>query len=76
MFGVATMTSAIRLLLAMTCGRDQMKKYMQFRSEPRKSPSILSLEEIAELLASVPGPGLKFRAARPSATPAASGLPQ
>jgi len=47
----------------MTCGRDEMKKYMQFRTEPRKLPAVLSVEEVSELLAVAPGPGLKYRAA-------------
>lgn len=36
---------------------------MQFHWQPRKLPVVLSVEEIAKLLASVPGPGLKYRAA-------------
>jgi hypothetical protein len=31
----------------MTCGRDEMKKYMQFRIEPRKLPIVLSVEEVS-----------------------------
>jgi integrase/recombinase XerD len=40
-----------------------MKRYMQFHRQPRKLPVVLSVEEVAKLLASVPGPGLKYRAA-------------
>jgi len=47
----------------MTCDRDEMKKYMQFRTEPRKLPIVLSVEEVSALLAAAPGPGLKYRAA-------------
>jgi len=47
----------------MICGRDEMKKYMQFRTEPRKLPVVLSVEEVSAVLASAPGPGLKYRAA-------------
>jgi len=36
---------------------------MQFRTEPRKLPIVLSVEEVSALLASAPGPGLKYRAA-------------
>jgi hypothetical protein len=39
-----------------------MKRYMQFHRQPRKLPVVLSVEEVAKLLASVPGPGLKYRA--------------
>jgi site-specific recombinase XerD len=40
-----------------------MKRYMQFHRQPRKLPVVLSVEEVAKLLALVPGPGLKYRAA-------------
>ena len=36
---------------------------MQFRTEPRKLPIVLSVEEVSALLAAAPGPGLKYRAA-------------
>nr|WP_281173429.1 IS3 family transposase [Leisingera methylohalidivorans] len=36
---------------------------MQFHRKPRKLPVVLSAEEVADLLAAVPGPGLKYRAA-------------
>ena len=36
---------------------------MQFHCQPRKLPVVRSVEEVAKLLASVPGPGLKYRAA-------------
>ena len=55
--------TALRFFFSMTCGRDEMKKYMQFRNEPRKLPAVLSVEEVSELLAVAPGPGLKYRAA-------------
>ena len=47
----------------MTCDRDEMKKYIQFRTEPRKLPIVLSVEEVSALLAAAPGPGLNYRAA-------------
>ncbi len=47
----------------MTCGRDEMKKYMQFRTEPRKLPIVLSVEDVSAVLAAAPGPGIKYRAA-------------
>lgn len=55
--------TALRFFFSMTCGREEMKKYMQFRTEPRKLPAVLSVEEVSELLAVAPGPGLKCRAA-------------
>jgi site-specific recombinase XerD len=54
---------ALRFLFGKTCGRDEMKKYMQFRTQPRKLPTVLSIEDVSELLAAAPGPGLKYRAA-------------
>jgi len=40
-----------------------MKRFMQFQRRPRELPVVLSVEEVADLLAAVPGPGLKYRAA-------------
>ena len=54
---------ALMFFFSMTCGRDEMKKYMQFRTEPRKLPIVFSVEEVSALLAAAPGPGLKYRAA-------------
>ena len=55
--------TALRFFFSMTCGREEMKKYMQFRTEPRKLPAVLSVEEVSDLLTVAPGPGLKYRAA-------------
>jgi len=54
---------ALRFFFSMTCGREEMKRFMQFKSQPRKLPIVLSVEEVADLLKAVPGPGLKYRAA-------------
>lgn len=54
---------ALRFFFSITCGREEMKRHMQFRRAPRKLPVVLSVEEVADLLAAVPGPGLKYRAA-------------
>lgn len=53
----------LRFFFGMTCGRDEMKRHMQFRRAPRKLPAVLSVEEVDEILAAAPGPGLKYRAA-------------
>ncbi len=58
-----TRITALRFFFGMTCGREEMKRYIQFRTEPRKLPAVLSAEEVSELLAVAPGPGLKYRAA-------------
>ncbi|MES0101956.1 site-specific integrase [Mesorhizobium sp. M0019] len=54
---------ALRFFFGVTCGREEMKRHMQFRRAPRKLPVVLSVEEVADLMAAVPGPGLKYRAA-------------
>ena len=55
--------TALRFFFGMTCDREDMKKYMQFRTEPRKLPIVLSIEEVSAILAAAPGPGMKYRAA-------------
>jgi site-specific recombinase XerD len=54
---------SLRFFFSVTCGREEMKRFMQFHRKPRKLPVVLSVEEVATLLAAVPGPGLKYRAA-------------
>jgi len=54
---------ALRFLFGTTCDREDLKTYMQFRTQPRRLPSVLSIEEVSEVLAAAPGPGLKYRAA-------------
>ncbi len=54
---------ALRFFFGMTCGREEMKRYMQFRTQPRKLPVVFSIEEVSDLLMAAPGPGLKYRAA-------------
>ena len=55
--------TALRFFFGMTCDREDMKKYMQLRTEPRKLPIVLSFEEVSAILSAAPGPGLKYRAA-------------
>jgi len=55
--------SSLRFFFGMTCGREDMKRYMQFRTKPRKLPVVLSVEEVSAVLMAAPGPGLKYRAA-------------
>lgn len=47
----------------MTCGREEMKRFMQFRTEPRRLPVVFCVEEVSDILMAAPGPGLKYRAA-------------
>ena len=55
--------TALRFFFDTTCRREEMKRYMQFRRQPRKLPVVLSVEDVADILAAAPGPGLKYRAA-------------
>jgi hypothetical protein len=54
---------APRFFFGMTCGREEMKRYMQFRAQLRKLPVVFSIEEVSDLLMAAPGPGFKYRAA-------------
>ena len=54
---------ALRFFFGMTCGREEMKRFMQFRTQPRKLPVVFSVEEVSDLPMAAPGPGLKYRAA-------------
>jgi len=40
-----------------------MKRFMKFHRKPRKLPIVLSVEEVVDLMAAVPGPGFEYRAA-------------
>ena len=54
---------ALRVFVSMTCRRDEMKRYMQVRQDPRKLPIVLGVDYVPALLAAAPGPGLGYRAA-------------
>ncbi len=54
---------ALRFFFGITCGREEMKRYMQFRTQPRKLPVVFSVEEVSDILMAAPGPGLKYWAA-------------
>jgi len=41
---------ALRFFFGMTCGREEMKRYMQFRTQSRKLPVVFSVEEVSDLL--------------------------
>lgn len=49
---------ALRFLFGMTCGWEEMKRFMQFRTEPRRLPVVFSIEEVSDILMAAPGPGL------------------
>jgi integrase/recombinase XerD len=46
---------ALRFFFGMTCGREDMKRFMQFRTQPRKLPVVFSAEEVSDLLMATPG---------------------
>ena len=54
---------SLRFFFSVTCGREEMKRYMQFHRKARKLPIVLSAEEVAAILTAAPGPGLRYRAA-------------
>ena len=54
---------ALRFLFGITCGREDMKRFMQFKTKPKKLPMVFSVQEVSDLLMATPGPGLKYRAA-------------
>ena len=41
---------SLRFFYSVTCGREEMKRYMQFHSKARKLPIVLSAEEVAAIL--------------------------
>lgn len=45
---------SLRFFFGITCGREEMKRFMQFHRKPRKLPIVLSVEEVADVLAAVP----------------------
>lgn len=55
--------AALRFFFGMTCGREDLKRYMQFRTDPRKLPAVFTVEEVFDILIAAPGRGLKYRAA-------------
>ena len=54
---------ALRFLFGTTCKSEEMHEHMQFRRQPRRLPVVLSAQDVAEIIAAAPGPGLKYRAA-------------
>ena len=66
--GVSQMTFnarivALRFFFGMTCGREEMKHFMQFRTQPKKLPVMFSVEEVQDSPMAAPRPGFKYRAA-------------
>lgn len=51
---------ALRFFFGITCRREEMKRYMQFRTEARELPVVFSVEDVSDILMAAPGPGLKY----------------
>ena len=66
--GVGTPTFNNRLMVlsffyATTCPRPEMKRHMRYQRAAKKTPAVLSAEEVARILEAAPGPRLRYRAA-------------
>ena len=55
--------SGLRFFFRVTLKRPEIEHWTQFVREPRKLPVILSPDEVARVIDSAPGPGLKYKAA-------------
>ena len=58
-----TQASALRFFLSVTCGRADLAHQIARTHYSRKLPRVLSPEDVARLLETAPGPGLKYKAA-------------
>ena len=59
-----TRIGALRFFFGMTCGKEEMKQFMQFKTFPRKLPVALGVEKASRVLVSAPGLRLMYRTAR------------
>lgn len=58
-----TRTIALRFFFGIACGREDMKRFMRFKTKLKKLPMVFSVQEVSDLLMATPGPGLKYQAA-------------
>lgn len=58
-----TRIMGLRFFFGITCGREDMKPFMQFKTQPKKLPVVFSVQEVSDLLMATPGPRLKYLAA-------------
>jgi site-specific recombinase XerD len=58
-----TQASALRFFLVITCGRADLAHQIARTHYPKKLPRVLPPDDVARLLESAPGPGLKYKAA-------------
>lgn len=58
-----TQVSALRFFFGKTLGRLDLAHQLARVDYPRKQPRVLPMEDVARLLESAPGPGLKYKAA-------------
>ena len=55
--------TVLSFFFATTCPRPEMKRHMRYQRAAKKIPVVLSAEEVARILETAPGPGLRYRAA-------------
>src|ERR1700758_3848692 len=60
---VNTQASALRFFFTITLGRADLAHQLARTHYPRKLPRVLAPEQVARLLETAPGPGLKYKAA-------------
>lgn len=54
---------SLRFIFGVTRGRDAIKRHRQVPRAQRKLPTALGVEEVGQILAAAPGPGLTYHAA-------------
>ncbi|GFE51217.1 hypothetical protein So717_29700 [Roseobacter cerasinus] len=55
--------TVLSFYFATTCPRPEMKRHMRHQRAAKKTPVVLSAEEVACILEAAPGPGLRDRTA-------------
>ncbi len=55
--------AAPRFSIRMTCGREEMRQYKQFRSRPYRLPAVFNIGVVSGLLMAAPGSELEYLAA-------------
>ncbi|WP_162946822.1 site-specific integrase, partial [Ruegeria sp. EL01] len=53
--------TVLSFFFATTCPRPEMKRHMRYQRAAKKIPVVLSAEEVARILETAPGPGLRYR---------------
>ncbi|MBC6408830.1 MAG: phage integrase N-terminal SAM-like domain-containing protein [Rhodobacteraceae bacterium] len=45
---------ALSFFFSIACGREDMKRFMQFKTQPKKLPVVFSVQEVSDLLMATP----------------------